>query len=68
MIRLETDMGSLFIRTSEILAITPERGRDGCSMIYCGLFPEGISINKSPLEILEMIVAAESWEVSDEEE
>lgn len=75
MIQLETPLGPLFIRSSEILAVAPERGSAGHSLIYCGLFPDGVSINKSPLEILELIIQAEAEEheiefeiVDDEEE
>jgi len=59
MIKLETPLGPLFIRSSEILAVAPERGRSGCSLIYCQLFPDGVSVDKTPVEILELIVTAE---------
>lgn len=75
MIKLDTPLGPLFIRSSEILAVAPERGSKGHSLIYCGLFPEGVSINKSPLEILELIIEAEyedadeiEFEIEDDEE
>jgi len=75
MIKLDTPLGPLFIRSSEILAVAPERGSKGHSLIYCGLFPEGVSINKSPLEILELIIQAEyeeeeeiEFEIEDGEE
>lgn len=73
MIKLDTPLGPLFIRSSEILAVAPERGSQGHSLIYCGLFPEGVSINKSPLEILELIIQAEyeeeemEFEIEDDE-
>lgn len=71
MIKLDTPMGELFIRSSEILAVTPEVGRPGCSLIYCQLFPEGISINKTTLEIVQLIVEAElefEYEIDEETE
>ena len=71
MIKLETDLGDLFIRSGEILAIMPEKNRDGCSLIYCALFADGISINKTPVEVLELIASAEyeiEYEYEDEDE
>lgn len=71
MIKLETPMGELFIRSSEILAVSPEVGRPGCSLIYCQLFPEGISINKTTPEIVQLIVEAElefEYEIDEETE
>ena len=71
MIKLETDLGDLFIRSGEILAIMPEKNRAGCSLIYCALFTDGISINKTPIEVLELIASAEyeiEYEYEDEDE
>jgi len=73
MIKLETPLGPLFIRSTEILAVSPERGREGCSLVYCGLFPDGVSVDKTPLEILTIIISAEKYaeyefEIVDDEE
>lgn len=51
--------------------LLPERGRPGCSMIYTQLFPDGLSIDMTPDEILEELMGAEEWEfeiIEDEEE
>lgn len=51
--------------------LVPERGRPGCSMIYTQLFPDGLSIDMSPAEILEELTKAEEWEfelIEDDEE
>ena len=51
--------------------MVPERGRPGCSMIYTQLFPDGLSIDMSPAEILEELTKAEEWEfelIEDDEE
>ena len=68
MIKLETPLGPLYIRPEDIIAITPEIGRPDCSVIYCGLFPNGVSIDRSPLDILELIIAAQEIGEPDEEE
>lgn len=71
MIKLKTEQGDLYIRAGEILMLLPERGRPGCSMIYTQLFPDGLSIDMTPDEILEELMGAEEWEfeiTGDEEE
>lgn len=71
MIKLKTEQGDLYIRAGEILMLVPERGRSGCSMIYTQLFPDGLSIDMTPEEILEELIEAEEWEfelIEDDEE
>ena len=55
MIELKTPLGQFWLRSSEVIAITHERNRPGCSIVYTQLFPDGISVDMTPLEIIELI-------------
>jgi len=62
MIKLQTPLGEFYVRPTEIIAVAPERNRPGCSLIYTSLFPDGLSVDMSTLEIVGLIFDAEAEE------
>lgn len=62
MIKLQTPLGEFYVRPTEIIALSPERGRPNCSLIYTSLFPDGLSVDMSTGEIIELIFDAEAEE------
>lgn len=67
MLKLETPFGAIYVRSTEIMAVMPERGREDRSLVYCVIFPEGVSTDMPAQLIVELIGCAE-YQVGDEEE
>lgn len=74
MIKLNSPLGEVYLRPTEILAVMPERGRPGCSLIYTVLFPDGLSVDMGADKIVEIIMSSEYYleeceiEIEDDEE
>lgn len=67
MVRFETAFGPVWVRSSEIIAILPEKNRAEHSVIYTYIFPDGLAVNEAPTRVVELIASAEHA-ASDEEE
>ena len=58
LIELNTSLGPLYVRASEIHAVMPELNNPSCAMLYSVIFPNGVSIDESVESVVTKITAA----------